>query len=596
MTPLETLAAAIGFTPPEGEALTVEMVLDAVMEFIDADEGDAQSMAAAVATGERPSLRDIHSMVADVHAAERDRPASAEALANIDALSATATQLAERIAVADRFESIADLDALPEPPAPAEPEAVTPPATPGDAGAPADAAPSTAPAGSAQPAPDAPAPAVVARRGQPGEQTEIREGALTDAIAAAVSSRTDQRIEIDMELRSGTAGTPGVSAMAAAVTIGGQEFGYCGFPAMDDSITVCGTSEWPEAVAYQSLSTPRLPGQPVLRHNPIRSTNGEGFIWSEADREAQLLRDNSGDLVLDGQGRPQLDPDAPVKPSVPVICDDDVLTADQMFGRSRVVDAVYPPAKLSALIQTMLNDQVRDAARQSLSWMASQANWQEPGATILSMANRQNAAARFIEGITSALPRIAAPQGVNEIATDLFVPVWFPSVFSGEDYLRPEYIETWATLLAKLTERGVTVRPSLDHFVDTSFDGVSATIATQLTGEGLSTWQLPNFTAGGTIAVPGTYAGFPTSVPIILAESGSVTVDIEPFIAVNMSGTPQPVGQSDLRGNRRTLFTESTAYRHHSGCSPLIGLSMCLDPKGVTSAPASPGAAICGPA
>ena len=45
-------------------------------------------------------------------------------------------------------------------------------------------------------------------------QTEIREGALTDAIAAAVSSRTDQRIEIDMELRSGTAGTPGVSAMA----------------------------------------------------------------------------------------------------------------------------------------------------------------------------------------------------------------------------------------------------------------------------------------------------------------------------------------------------------------------------------------------
>jgi hypothetical protein len=40
MTPLETLAAAIGFTPPEGEALTVEMVLDAVMEFIDADEGD----------------------------------------------------------------------------------------------------------------------------------------------------------------------------------------------------------------------------------------------------------------------------------------------------------------------------------------------------------------------------------------------------------------------------------------------------------------------------------------------------------------------------------------------------------------------------
>ena len=108
MTPLETLAAAIGFTPPEGEALTVEMVLDAVMEFIDADEGDAQSMAAAVATGERPSLRDIHSMVADVHAAERDRPASAEALANIDALSATATQLAERVAVADRFESIAE--------------------------------------------------------------------------------------------------------------------------------------------------------------------------------------------------------------------------------------------------------------------------------------------------------------------------------------------------------------------------------------------------------------------------------------------------------------------------------------------------------
>jgi hypothetical protein len=412
-------------------------------------------------------------MVADVHAAERDRPASAEALANIDALSATATQLAERIAVADRFESIADLDALPEPPAPAEPEAVTPPATPGDAGAPADAAPSTAPAGSAQPAPDAPAPAVVARRGQPGEQSEIREGALTDAIAAAVSSRTDQRIEIDMELRSGTAGTPGVSAMAAAVTIGGQEFGYCGFPAMDDSLTVCGTSEWPEAVAYQSLSTPRLPGQPVLRHNPIRSTNGEGFIWDNEDREAQLLRDGSGDLMLDAQGRPQLDPDAPVKPSVPVICDDDVLTADQMFGRSRVVDAVYPPAKLSALIQTMLNDQVRDAARRSLSWMASQANWQEPGATILSMANRQNAAARFIEGITSALPRIAAPQGVNEIATDLFVPVWFPSVFSGEDYLRPEYIETWATLLAKLTERGVTVRPSLDHFVDTSFDGVS---------------------------------------------------------------------------------------------------------------------------
>jgi hypothetical protein len=592
MTPLETLAAAIGFTPAEGEELTVDAVLDAVMEFIDEEP---EAIAAAVDT-ERPSLRDIHSMVADVHAAERDRPASAEALANIDALSATATQLAERVAVADRFESIADLDALPEPPAPAEPEAVTPPATPGDAGAPADAAPSTAPAGSAQPAPDAPAPAVVARRGQPGEQTEIREGALTDAIAAAVSSRTDQRIEIDMELRSGTAGTPGVSAMAAAVTIGGQEFGYCGFPAMDDSITVCGTSEWPEAVAYQSLSTPRLPGQPVLRHNPIRSTNGEGFIWDNEDREAQLLRDNSGDLVLDGQGRPQLDPDAPVKPSVPVICDDDVLTADQMFGRSRVVDAVYPPAKLSALIQTMLNDQVRDAARQSLSWMASQANWQEPGATILSLANRQNAAARFIEGITSALPRIAAPQGVNEIATDLFVPVWFPSVFSGEDYLRPEYIETWATLLAKLTERGVTVRPSLDHFVDTSFDGVSATIATQLTGEGLSTWQLPNFTAGGTIAVPGTYAGFPTSVPIILAESGSVTVDIEPFIAVNMSGTPQPVGQSDLRGNRRTIFTESTAYRHHSGCSPLIGLSMCLDPKGVTSAPASPGAAICGPA
>ena len=96
--------------------------------------------------------------------------------------------------------------------------------------------------------------------------------------------------------------------------------------------------------------------------------------------------------------------------------------------------------------------------------------------------------------------------------------------------------------------------------------------------------------------MPGTYAGFPTSVPIILAESGSVTVDIEPFIAVNMSGTPQPVGQSDMRGNRRTIFTESTAYRHHSGCSPLIGLSMCLDPKGVTSAPASPGAAICGPA
>jgi hypothetical protein len=593
MTPLETLAAAIGFTPAEGEPLTVDAVLDAVMAFIDEEP---EAIAAAVDTAERPSLRDIHSMVADVHAAERDRPASAEALANIDALSATATQLAERVAVADRFESVGDLDALPEPPAPAEPEAVTPPATPGDAGAPADAAPSTAPAGSAQPAPDAPAPAVVARRGQPGEQTEIREGALTDAIAAAVSSRTDQRIEIDMELRSGTAGTPGVSAMAAAVTIGGQEFGYCGFPAMDDSLTVCGTSEWPEAVAYQSLSTPRLPGQPVLRHNPIRSTNGAGFLWDNDDREAQLLRDGSGDLLLDAQGRPQLDPAAPVKPCVPVICDDDVLTADQMFGRCRVVDAVYPAAQLSALIQTMLNDQVRDAARQSLSWMASQANWQEPGATILSIANRQNAAARFIEGITSALPRIAAPQGVNEIATDLFVPVWFPSVFAGEDYLRSEYIETWATLLAKLTERGVTVRPSLDHFVDTSFDGVSATIATQLTGEGLSTWQLPNFTAGGTIAVPGTYAGFPTSVPVILAESGSVTVDIEPFIAVNMSGTPQPVGQSDMRGNRRTIFTESTAYRHHSGCSPLIGLSMCLDPKGVTSAPASPGAAICGPA
>jgi hypothetical protein len=520
---------------------------------------------------------------------------TAERLADIEAIGQAAQVIAGRVDVAERAAVIADLDALPEPPAPAEPEAVTPPATPGDAGAPADAAPSTAPAGSAQPAPDAPAPAVVARRGQPGEQTEIREGALTDAIAAAVSSRTDQRIEIDMELRSGTAGTPGVSAMAAAVTIGGQEFGYCGFPAMDDSLTVCGTSEWPEAVAYQSLSTPRLPGQPVLRHNPIRSTNGEGFIWDNNEREAQLLRDNSGDLVLDGQGRPQLDPDAPVKPCVPVICDDDVLTADQMFGRCRVVDAVYPPAKLSALIQTMLNDQVRDAARQSLSWMASQANWQEPGATILSLANRQNAAARFVEGITAALPRIAAPQGVNEIATDLFVPVWFPSVFSGEDYLRPEYIETWATLLAKLTERGVTVRPSLDHFVDTSFDGVSATIATQLTGEGLSTWQLPNFTAGGTIAVPGSYAGFPTSVPIILAESGSVTVDIEPFIAVNMSGTPQPVGQSDLRGNRRTLFTESTAYRHHSGCSPLIGLSMCLDPNGVTSATIV-GTPICGPA
>lgn len=592
---LAQLAAAIGFTPAEGEELTVDAVLAAVLEYIDAEP---EAIAAAVGdTAIAP--RDLHTMLVSLQAenmpADPNTATEAQVAAS-EAIGEVAGKVSDRVDVQLRAAALTPIQPLPDAPAPAEPEAVTEPATPGDAGAPADAAPSTAPAGSAQPAPDAPAPAVVARRGQPGEQTEIREGALTDAIAAAVSSRTDQRIEIDMELRSGTAGTPGVSAMAAAVTIGGQEFGYCGFPAMDDSLTVCGTSEWPEAVAYQSLSTPRLPGQPVLRHNPIRSTNGAGFLWDSEDREAQLLRDGSGDLVPDAQGRPQLDPDAPVKPCVPVICDDDVLTADQMFGRCRVVDAVYPAAQLSALIQTMLNDQVRDAARQSLSWMASQANWQEPGATILSIANRQNAAARFIEGITAALPRIAAPQGVNEIATDLFVPVWFPSVFAGEDYLRPEYIETWATLLAKLTERGVTVRPSLDHFVDTSFDGVSATIATQLTGEGLSTWQLPNFTAGGTIAVPGAYAGFPTSVPIILAESGSVTVDIEPFIAVNMSGPPQPVGQSDLRGNRRTIFTESTAYRHHSGCSPLIGLSMCLDPKGVTTTPGSAGTPACGPA
>jgi hypothetical protein len=275
-----------------------------------------------------------------------------------------------------------------------------------------------------------------------------------------------------MELRSGTAGTPGVSAMAAAVTIGGQEFGYCGFPAMDDSLTVCGTSEWPEAVAYQSLSTPRLPGQPVLRHNPIRSTNGEGFIWDNDDREAQLLRDGSGDLVLDGQGRPQLDPDAPVKPCVPVICDDDVLTADQMFGRCRVVDAVYPPAKLSALIQTMLNDQVRDAARQSLSWMASAGELAGAGRHDPEHgepAERRRTLHRS-DHLGAAPHRRTA--GRQRDRHGPVRPRVVPERVQRRGLPAPEYIETWATLLAKLTERGVTVRPSLDHFVDTSFDGV----------------------------------------------------------------------------------------------------------------------------
>ncbi len=567
MNLLAQLAEAVGFEAAEGEELALADVLAAVAE--------------------APASRDVHNLLVSLHTEQRGGTPSAQLADDLDAIAATATSVAADVAAADRVAQAADLEPLPEAPDTAEgaeepaAESASPQASSEPTG---DATPPAPPAGSAQPVDDTEAPApVVAFRGQPGDQRPIESAQLADVMAAALASRNTEQFQIAMEQRTGTAGTPGVSAFAAAVCGDGQQFGYCGFPAISNELTVCGTSEWPEAAAFKSLDVDRLPGQPVLRHNPFVATDA-GFVWGSTEREAQLLRDESGDLILDAEGRPQLDPDAPQKDCVPVVCDDSTLISDNMLGQCRVVDATYPADKLAALTETMLNEQVRDTARATLTWLAAVANWQVPDATILDASNQANAAARFVEAVARLVPAVAQPQGVNEIETDLFIPAWFPFVFAPEGYLRPDLSDVWASVLARLESMGVMIRPSLDHFVDTTFNSTNATIATQLTNAGVSTWELTELSAGGTIASPGEYSEFPSTVPFLLAERNSITVDVDPFIRINMAGEMNPVGQPDLKGNRRTLFTEQSAYRDHDSCSPLVGSWMCLDPQGVTSA------------
>ena len=104
---LAQLAAAIGFTPAEGEELTVDAVLAAVLEYLDAEP---EAIAAAVGD-EPPSLRDLHGLLVSLHTAQRGEPVTAERLADIEAIGQAAQVIAGRVDVAERAAVIADLDA-----------------------------------------------------------------------------------------------------------------------------------------------------------------------------------------------------------------------------------------------------------------------------------------------------------------------------------------------------------------------------------------------------------------------------------------------------------------------------------------------------
>lgn len=559
--------------------------LTPLIQALGLDEGaDLDAVLSALATA--PPDRDTYALVRALDAALRSTAADdgtdvVALAADLERLGESGTAFAARIAAAEAVAGASALDDLPAVAEPvAEPEAAADPEAEATAEAEPEAATDPAPIapGSAAPAVAPIDPDETIRVGLPGgvEERPLADlaAAMADGLAYPGSTRIDVPMRVDIRPAEITAAVCGDTATT----------GYCGFPALEDGVEVCGTTEWPEAAAFRALETQRVPGQRVLRRSAIAAL-GSTFSWGPEERDAQLFRDEAGELVLTPDGRPQLDPDAPQKPCEPILCGEQPLWPDVMRGACRSVDVTIDAEQLAAVRQAMLIAHVRDLARSTLSWLGGQADWVEGGTGLGELAGpatQRNAAARLISYAAAAAAAIAEAHGVSRTDVDMFAPAWLPSLLAPEGYLRPGGAPApeWASVLSDLAALGVTPRLSIDHFVDTEAD----TIATQLTTAGYSTWSTPS-APSGTIAAPGTLVALPTQVPLLFAAAGEIVVDVRDYLAINMTGgLGGPNGREETLRQRRTLFIEQDILRHRRGCAPVIGVLGCLAPQGGTTA------------
>lgn len=571
MDQLASLIEALGLTPADGaESVTFAQVVEALAS---ADVS-----------------RETHGVARDAFVALRTAAAAdgTVSVADLTSLGDAVTSFGERIVASEAAGDLADVVELPEPAATPAAESAEAEQADGteaepDAEQTADTEPEAIAAsvvttrprsvpGSAAPvvAPDEPSFQI----GAYGNTSQRPMSELADALGQNVRGGAMLSLPVDVGIRSDPA--PDASVIAAAICDGGGSYGFCGFPTLVDEVEVCGTAEWPEAAAF--IAGPEsATGQAMLRRPPIGVVDA-GFRWTSEDAASQILRDENGDPIPDARGNPQVNPDAAEKDCVPVVRGDMELWQKTTYGQCRIVPFDIDPSQLAAVVESIGISNVRNSARMALSFMAGSAMWVAESDESYARTVG-NAGARVAETLLNAAHRLAASQGVTQVATDLFVPAWLPSAIVGEGFNRPDIADIWAEVTMRLTAAGVTIRPSLDFFVD---DPDFGDVATQLVNANASTWELQPVT-GGTIAAPDPIADLATSVPMLLAESGSVQVDVRPVLDVNMTGTPQPVGRTDVVRNSRTIFSEMQMQLALRGCSPIVGTVVCLDPTGTTA-------------